>query len=733
PVEILDASNILKKEFIYSQYLDDAGHLWLATDNGVTMLLLNYPLVHYNEESGIIGTVESVKQIDGVTYVVTREGLFYSNKSYSISPYFNKAGNFNLESWDIIRCRNMEPAKLLLSTTQGVFALDKDHNQTLIIDRTVKILHRGIKDPTKIYAGRNDGLSVLTYDGRWKETSLIDDLEGPVLTVSEDKEGDIWFGTIADAVVYRIQNNLEEPLVKKYDRANGLSEGSTVTAIYGEDVIIGTAKGIFKYSANNDRFILDERFNVIPDYEEIGYHRIHIGDNRIWLETILLNGNLAPGFVSITDGEFEWIVDPFKPISYDIIHAFYDGGDEGALIGGSDGLFRYHADFEKNYDRPFYTIIRKVEILGDSISYHNVASNSSTQVLPYLLNSMTFSFASVYFEGKDKILYQFKMKGYDREWSDWVKEPSRTYTNLAEGNYQFMVRSKNLYEKISTTATFNFKILPPWNRTWWFYMLGTVIVIALLWSYYTIRVTNKSLKQSQQIIAKQNYKLIDANQQLSDFAQLISHDLKAPLRGIANVATWLRKDHGESLDKKGTELMETMENRVNKMQKLISDVLEYSRQTNSKSNEETFDIGKLTRELIELNSPPDNISVQIDGTLPTVSADKVQLSIILENLISNAIKYNDKPQGRINIGTKKIRSAVFLYVKDNGPGIEARYHDKIFQMFQTLNRKDGYESTGIGLAMVKKIIDKNEGKIWIESEIGKGSTFYFSIPKVVNQ
>ncbi len=231
-------------------------------------------------------------------------------------------------------------------------------------------------------------------------------------------------------------------------------------------------------------------------------------------------------------------------------------------------------------------------------------------------------------------------------------------------------------------------------------------------------------------VEERTAQLVAANKELEDFAYIVSHDLKAPLRGISQIAGWLGKDYGDRLDGQGHEFLELMSGRARRMESLIEGILKYSRATRGTEVRKPVDLNALVRQCVELLSPPANIRVEVQDNLPTVSGDPTRLQQIFQNLISNAIKFLDKPQGEVQVGSQIEDGHTVFFVKDNGPGIAERYHEKIFQIFQTLQARDTMESTGIGLTLVKKIVEQYGGKIWLKSSLGEGSTFYFTLPVV---
>ena len=218
--------------------------------------------------------------------------------------------------------------------------------------------------------------------------------------------------------------------------------------------------------------------------------------------------------------------------------------------------------------------------------------------------------------------------------------------------------------------------------------------------------------------------------QLEDFAYVVSHDLKAPLRAINQLAAWISQDHAGAFDKGGKEQMDLLVGRVKRMDNLIDGILQYSRAGRIKGSEKEVDLNNVVKEVIDTLAPPKNIHVTIEDKLPVILAETVRIEQVFQNLISNAIKYMDKPKGEIRVGYVDEGNNWKFSIADNGPGIEEKYYDKIFQIFQTLESRDKRESTGVGLALVKKIVELYGGKIWVESKTGEGSTFFFTVRKI---
>jgi len=224
-------------------------------------------------------------------------------------------------------------------------------------------------------------------------------------------------------------------------------------------------------------------------------------------------------------------------------------------------------------------------------------------------------------------------------------------------------------------------------------------------------------------------KLALANRELQDFVRAASHDLKTPLGGIKKLAEWISTDYADKLNDGGRDLINSLLGRVDRMYNLIGGILQYSKIGSVKELQSRVDINKLVQEVIDMVAPPENVTITVENQLPLVKCEKTHITEVFQNLLSNAVKFMDKPQGKVRIGCVEENGFWRFSIADNGLGIEERYFERVFELFKTVQPRDKFEGTGIGLAMAKKIVQLYGGQIWVESQLGKGSTFFFTLPK----
>ncbi len=222
-------------------------------------------------------------------------------------------------------------------------------------------------------------------------------------------------------------------------------------------------------------------------------------------------------------------------------------------------------------------------------------------------------------------------------------------------------------------------------------------------------------------------KLERSNDELQEYAHIVSHDLKSPLRSIDALVSWLKEDNKGKLDDMSLKNFELIEATLEKMEQLISDVLDYSSVGTDSTDKADVDLNKKINNIMSMLYIPEHIEIKLINALPTIKGDATKLQQLFQNLISNAVKFIDKEKGLITIDFEDLKSHYKFSIKDNGIGIEKQFHDKIFKIFHALNKSK--DSTGIGLSIVKKIVDLHEGQIWLESEVNVGTTFYFTLKK----
>ncbi len=243
---------------------------------------------------------------------------------------------------------------------------------------------------------------------------------------------------------------------------------------------------------------------------------------------------------------------------------------------------------------------------------------------------------------------------------------------------------------------------------------------------------NYRLATQTEELERRSAELERAHERLKMFTYVASHDLKAPLRGIASLAQWVREDSGEALDEAGRERLGAIVGRVERMTGLIEGVLDYSRVLQAEPQVRTVDADGIAREAIEHVHPPEGMDVEIRGRLPVLACDPTHLGQIVQNLVANAIDHHDRAEGVVSIEAERIDGAWRFAVTDDGPGVDPGLAEKIFEPFQSVRPRSEHESTGVGLAIVRSLVELHGGRAWLEPVSPRGARVLFTIPDHTN-
>jgi PAS domain S-box-containing protein len=245
--------------------------------------------------------------------------------------------------------------------------------------------------------------------------------------------------------------------------------------------------------------------------------------------------------------------------------------------------------------------------------------------------------------------------------------------------------------------------------------------------YFAIEenITDKKALENQR--EKLAQRLAISNKELEDYAHVVSHDLKSPLRSIHSLVSWIKEDNGKELSDQALDYFTLIENKVEKMDHLIDGILTYAKIDKINVVQEKVNVHEIVENIIKIIHIPVNSLVSIKSQLPTLKGDRFRLQQLFQNIISNALSHNDKAQSTVVIDCIESQKDFVFSIADNGSGIAKEDQERIFNTFQSLTNND--KATGLGLSIVKKIIDFYKGRIWLESQEKKGTTFYFTIPK----
>lgn len=442
----------------------------------------------------------------------------------------------------------------------------------------------------------------------------------------------------------------------------------------------------------------------------------------------------------------------------------------------SDGLqsneFNTGAYFKSTQGRLYFggvnglTFFNPKEILGPrsawsikttSITVNNKqwgfnASDSIGNVL--MINKITSSwkendigvtFTVVDFKQAQRYHFQYSIE--DTTWYNMGNRRSLELIDLPSGQHEIKIRSKLPGNNWSQSEVlFAIHIVPPvWQQTWFrvIFFLGFSTLIFSAYRYRVVRLKKvnlrlnalvndrtKEIEKKNSEIAVQNEQLQELNRELQSFSYSVSHDLRAPLRSVLGYSQILEEDFNERLGEKGKEVLQVIRKNATRMNNLIEDLLKFSKLDRQELQKTETDTRKLLNSVIDEISSFTQHKAEIKlRETPATWADTNLLSHVWMNLVSNAIKYSAKKHMPVvEIGSQIHGDEIIFYVKDNGAGFDMKYADKLFNVFQRLHTLQEFEGTGIGLALVRRIVARHGGRVWAEGKVNEGATFYFSLP-----
>src|SRR6266496_2451322 len=500
----------LQDESVYAIYTDRKGTLWMALDNGISRVESASPFTQFTVQSGITTATISINRFNGVLYVGTTNGLLRFN---------NNTAKF-------------EQIKGI--PTNQVFALTPDSNSMLIStdgllyirDNKPDIIKKSVagnllisaltiykKNPDILFAGLAGGIAIFkknsnkivkeekTSSSDWMFVGNIPDISEDVWSFAEGIDGTMWTGTqqgvlrLSDFIDSTGNPTPTKAHVERFGTADGLSEGNIhVSSVNGKVFFISNS-AVYRFNETNRRFVTDNTFGERGFGNDPNQY-VMTTDNkgRVWLnfgkETALALPQKGGGYhVEKT---------PFLPLVDHVIANIFPEPNGTIWFASTDGLIKYNENLKKDYDEPFKTLLRNVNA-GRKILTIAESGNQQTP-LDYNQNTLRFEYAAPFFEQEKKTQYQTWLEGFEKEWSNWGNNYYKEYTNLPAGNYKFHVRAKNIYQKVSDEALYDFTINPPWFQSWWAYLLYAFAATGLVYSL--VRYRTKQLHEKHRELEK---------------------------------------------------------------------------------------------------------------------------------------------------------------------------------------------------------------------------------------
>ncbi len=782
-VKILNKSSGLISEDVKSLYIDDDGTLWLAMNSGFAQVRFPSPFTFYGESEGLLGNVEDLLQYDDKLYVTTSQGVYYSTltannddrsadpEKWHVNPRFYPVSGLNAQSFYLL----VTSRGLVAGTNVGLYRVD--NTRATLIDNTEDTyfsLYQHANFPEILFAGAQTGLEAFQYrNTAWERLGNLPDVEAEIRHMEADKNGRLWLGTM-DEGIYRVtfQGSGKDPLnakVEKFDDPNKLMTGQ-LTKINGE-IYFASETGVRTFDEASKSLVLNESLGK------------ELADPRVMISRLFTFSNDRI-IAKVFDGKDDvyWLANASASGDYTVDRNFFNnllniGSFHTAFhrnnitwLGMNNGVVRYNPEIAYQYDRVYAPLIRSVRIVPeDSLVYGGSASGIfQTPELPYEFNSCRFEFAMPAFEVVAANEYQFFLEGYDKGWSVWQKENRKDYTNLPEGDYIFKVRGRDLHRQESEVSQFVFRVLPPWYRSWWAYLIYVLLIGGAIFAIVKIRVRqledyrknleNLVAERTAEVVAQRNRlkeqseKLTEMDRVKTRFFANISHEFRTPLTLILGL---LNKYHKSKETHPSQDEYSAMQRNATRLLLLINQLLDIAKLEagGMKLRAAKGDIVRFLRRIfasfasmgeqkkikLTFNGAP--ITAESGYSKINLYFDTEKFEKIFYNLLSNAFKFtNNAGTIAVNVAVSTVddetlesvdeQQFVVIEVSNTGKGIPEDKLPYIFDRFYQAQDSNTYETegTGIGLALVKELVELHQGKISVSSEIDSETVFSIRVP-----
>jgi signal transduction histidine kinase/DNA-binding response OmpR family regulator/ligand-binding sensor domain-containing protein len=782
-VIIMDSQGFEKHKFIKAYGLQDEdvkyvfedsqGNLWLGLNKGISKIEYGTPVSVYDDRSLITGIVLSVVKHHKDLYVGTTSGL------YILTSPLKKFGIIHDISTNCYSLLSIGDS-VLAATENGVFYVVNDKKRIRqIISTSSHVLLRSKKNINRIWVGTELGLVSLyreVENGQWSIEYKFKKIVKPIRTIVEDENGDLWLGISPNGILkvpFSYDNISLNVTPIPYGESNKLPSGEVYVFWAARCVMFGAGTGLYRFDEKKSVFIPDARFGEEFNGSRNFYHLAEDKNGNIWFHSRYRNFKAIPR----PDGTFDLNKEP-SLIHTVQVNAIYPDPDEDIIwFASDDGLIRYDTTKKKGEYKPnFFPLIRKVWVNENlRIDGYKMDIDKDWKdffpPLPYEERNLRFEFAAPFFLGESVTQYQYFLEGYDEKWSEWTSETKRDYTNLDSGTYAFQVRAKNVYGELNRKAVFKFKILPPWYKAWWAFLLYAFFAFLMVyfivkwrsWRLHqekqrleqVVKERTKEINQKSQQLEKQTAQLQEQSEKLKEldhvksrFFANISHEFRTPLTLIMGpLEQMLTDDEEKEQDRK--DRVKLMLRNSQRLLNLINQLLDLSK----------LDSGKMKLQVARQNIVPFlkglmdsfqylaaqnklELTFQSEEEDITLYFDLEKLEKVVCNLLSNAIKFTPAG-GKITI---KVRNnptpadnfpsgCAAISVAETGVGIPREQLEHIFDRFYQAGVSGEHEQkgSGIGLALTKELVTLHHGDIDVKSSDGSegensGTEFILRLP-----
>lgn len=728
----IDESVDLQHNSVQALYADRSGSLWVMLEKGVTRIDVESPMSLFGGALGLVDVALRVRRHDGRLYVGTTSGMSV------LDP-----GSGTFRDVPEIRSRvdwlHETGEDLLAATASGLYVIRRGLVEAVPLsmagDNGAYLVTGSPADPRVAFVSSEHGIDlILRNGGKWRNAGRLPAVTGSVRSGVGLSNGTVWI-TDENGWAYRIRPHTSPVTgpsdldVRAFEPGTGLP-ATGASAYEVGDVPYFTAFGglVFGLDGSGDRFVRVTLFDDLRTgypLDWFGLHEDLLG--RVW--TPLGNRGMSMA-EPVEGGGYRANPGPLRRLGSVLIMETLPEPDGVVWMAGSDGLIRYDTNRSLAAPESLSVLVRRVVARDDSLLYAGLGPPPELEIA-YDRHAIRIEYALPSLKGASE--YRTLLEGFDEDWSPWSPETDRVFTNLAESDYVFRVKARDIDGAESKETHLPFTVRPPWQRTIWAYLTYVLLVIALVWLLRRYEMSRLVLKYRLELQRIESERLMDLDRVRTDFFANISHEFRTPLTLILGpVADALAS--GRELSR---EQLAVLQRNGSRLLRLINQILDLSK----------LEAGGLT-----LRPSLEDIVPFVSGLLYsfesvaerrrirlTFSTTRRSLPVLFErdrleqvflNLFSNALKFTPD-DGSITVTCEgPVDGQAVVSVTDTGVGIPPDRVDHIFdRYFQSgVSPALEREGTGIGLALTKAIIELHGGHIGVESELGTGTTFTVSLP-----
>ncbi|MBD1260875.1 response regulator [Maribacter polysiphoniae] len=761
---MLSKKGIFQSNMVINLFQDRSGLLWASLNSGIAKIEYPSPFSFYNELNNTPGLVMGFQRYNDKLYVGTGEGLYVlKNDNKSQVNLLEPLGDMGMV-FETLLHRN----KMLVGSRGGLFEIDKKGNSKELLDLpNVSSLCASKIDSNRVFIGTSSGLtSLYLKNGSWAIEHMFEGINIQVSKIIEDIKGNLWL-TINKNEAIRISfddiletRNITNPIVRTFKVKDGVPDNIGRQYYIEDQLYIESANELYLFDPLSQKFVNDKKLLQKLGLDNI-IAKVHSTDDNgnIWL--IEYDGeNRLEQLAAFAKKNGTYIVkalDEERIMDLRKNDMFPELEDSVIWYRGKKGVVIRH-DLKQKLDKSILNsraIITDIFWQNDSLLFGGYTTTITAQ-LPYKSNQLRFQYANPSFYDESKNKFQYILEGFDEDWSAWTDETKKDYTNIPAGDYSFKVRSKNIFNQVSTEDSYSFSILPPWYGTWWayfMYAIGTIGIVALYskWRSNELQKKNMALertinkrtleiRQKNELLNHQTEQLVELNEAKTRLYSNITHEFRTPLTVILGMADTLKSNFSHQNFENTDKPLEMIRRNGKNLLHLVNEMLDLAK----------VESGSMALNLVQTDAIPFvkylsesfhslaeskkiNLTVYSEINALEMDIDVNKMASIISNLLSNAIKFT-AANGKIIVHLNKIKTKdgefFSLKVQDNGLGLAEDDMAHLFDRFyQVENESTEYQKgTGIGLSLAKEFVELMNGTIDVESTLGKGSTFTVLLP-----